>query len=180
VSLEFAREPLEKCWGYIYDAPDGLAYCHWMETQQHRHKQGYAPSFKRYQDYERMGCFLQFTARAEGRIVGYSGVYVVPSMHTQRLISTEDTWYLTPEYRKGWNAIKFYKWIEGYCKALGVEEATLTLPVTKDARLGHMLERLAYSPISVQYSKDLLRPDRADSKSPVEDANVLSVATPGP
>lgn len=172
----FALEPLEQCWNEIYLAPDGLAYKHWMETQSHRHDQPYKPLFERYNSYARAGWFLQFTARENGRLVGYSGVYVTPSMHTQETISVEDTWYLLPEYRKGWNAIKFYKFIEAYSGPLGVCEATLTIPATKDERLGHMLERMGYTATAIQYSKKLGRPDRADDKSPVEVPHVRPVA----
>lgn len=170
--ITFHVEPLETCWAEIYNKPEGLAYQHWCETQQHRHNQPYNPLFERYNQYAKFGCFLQFTVRNNEKIVGYSGVYIVPSMHSQMLICVEDTWFLLPEYRKGWNAVRFYKWIETYCKSLGAVEATLTIPNTKDTRLGHMLERLDYLPISVQYSKTLYRADSANPKIvSVESAN---------
>lgn len=165
-SLEFDIEPLEICWREIYEPPDGLAFHHWLETQQHRHSQPYAPSFERYNSYARAGWFIQFTARDAGKLVGYAGVYVVPSMHTQCLISTEDTWYLEPAYRKGWNAIKFYRFMEAECERLGVVESTLTLPVQK--HLGTILRRLAYKPVSVQYSKHLGRADSPRHQPDVE------------
>lgn len=169
--INFAREPLAACWHEIYDQPDGLAYQHWCETQQYRHDQPYNPLFERYDQYARAGWFLQFTVRDNGKLVGYSGVYMVPSMHSQMLICVEDTWFLLPEYRKGWNAARFYKWIEEYCTALGAVEATLTIPNTKDERLGHMLQRLDYRPISVQYSKRLQqhqhRADSAQTGNPI-------------
>ena len=157
----FAIEPLENCWHEIYDQPDGLAFLHWNETQAYRHSQPYAPDFNRYNSYAKAGWFLQATVRDEGRIVGYSGFYIVPSMHTQVCIATEDTWYLRPEYRKGWNAIKFYKYIESICAQRGVVEINLTIPNTKERGLGLLLERLDYSPVSVQYSKHLVRADSA-------------------
>jgi len=165
----FALEPLEQCWNEIYLPPDGLAYRHWLETQQHRHDQPYKPLFDRYNSYAKLGAFLQFTARENGRLVGYSGVYIGQSMHTQATISTEDTWYLLPEYRKGWNAIKFYKFIEAYCLPMEISEVTLTIPVTKDERLGHMLGRMGYTAVSVQYSKSLVRADSPSEQRAVED-----------
>lgn len=154
--ISFDIEPLAKCWHEIYDAPDGLAYLHWCETQQYRHYQEYAPSQKRYEDAERIGMFYQATARIDGKLVGYSGFYVTTSMHTQDWIAMEDTWYLVPEQRKGWNAISFYKYIEAFCASKGVIEITLTIPDTKDKRLGDLLTRLAYQPVSVSYSKRIL------------------------
>ena len=175
MSLAFAVEPLEHCWSAIYDKPDGLAYQHWCETQQHRHGQGYNPLFERYNQYAKAGWFVQFTVRDDGRMVGYAGVYLVPSMHSQQLVSVEDTWYLLPEYRKGWNAIKFYRHMENACKAMGAVEATLTLPVTKD--LGPILKRLGYSPVSEQYSKNLIFSAACDSVPPVTQHRADSAQT---
>lgn len=175
----FALEPLKDCWDAIYAKPDGLAYQHWMETQQYRHDQPYAPSFDRYNQYAIAGWFLQFTVRDEGRLVGYAGVYMVPSMHTQQMVSMEDTWYLAPAYRKGWNAIKFYRYMENVCRDLGAVEATLTLPVSKD--LGPILERLDYQKISEQYSKNLHRADSANAPNVTavekEKAHVCTIAS---
>jgi GNAT superfamily N-acetyltransferase len=151
-----------------------------METQQHHHDQPYAPSFERYNSYAKVGWFLQFTARENGKLVGYSGVYVTPSMHTQATISVEDTWYLLPEYRKGWNAIKFYKFIEAYGKPLGVHEAVLTIPATKDPRLGHMLERMGYTAVAVKYSKNLVRADSPSHQQAVEESPHVRTGTARP
>jgi hypothetical protein len=149
----FAVEPLETVWSEIYEPPHGLAYQHWNETQGHRHCQGYAPSFERYRQFEAAGWFLQFTCRDDGRLVGYGGAYVVPSMHSGQTIATEDTWYLKPHYRTGWNAVKFYKFMQAECEKRGAVEATLTLPA--DRNLDPIVKRLGYNCVARQYSKPL-------------------------
>lgn len=148
----FAVEPLESCWHEIYDKPNGLAFQHWNETQGYKN-QTYNPLFERYNQYAKAGWFLQFTARDEGRLVGYAGVYLTPSMHSQQLVSTEDTWYVLPEYRKGWNAIHFYRYMEETCRQRGVVEATLTLPDEKG--LDPIVRRLGYVSRNRQFSKNL-------------------------
>ena len=168
--IEFAVEPLEKCWAEIYDRPDGLAYKHWCETQGFRSYQGYAPSFERYNQYAKAGWFLQFTVRDEGVLVGYAGVYLCPSMHSQKLISTEDTWYLAPAYRKGWNAIRFYRFMEAEGVKRGVVEATMTMPEEK--ALNPLVERLGYTCQAKLYSKQF----RADSALPEKPPDVQSVS----
>lgn len=168
--IRFAVEPLEQCWHEIYDKPDGLAYKHWCETQGFRSYQGYAPSFERYNSYAKSGWFVQFTVRDEGRLVGYAGAYVVPSMHSQQLISTEDTWYLSPDYRKGWNAIRFYRFMEDHGKKLGVVEATMTMPEEKS--LNPLVARLGYTCVAKLYSKQF----RADSAQQEKPPDVQSVA----
>lgn len=157
----FSLEPLEQCWHEIYDMPDGLAYKHWLETKAHQYDQKYAPMFDRYNSYAKAGWFLQFTVRDAGRLIGFAGVYLTPSMHTQAMLATEDTWYLLPEYRKGWNAIKFYRHIEDRCRELGAEESTLTVPDSKERGIHTLLLRLDYKPVSMSYSKSLVRADSA-------------------
>ena len=130
-----------------------LASQHWRETEGYRHNQPFAPSYARYKQYADIGCFLQFTARDEGRMVGYSGIYIVPSMHTQCVIATEDTWFLLPDYRKGRNAIEFYKFVEAECRSRGAVEIGMTAKLTNSA--GRILEYLGYSMTSNQYTKHL-------------------------
>ena len=182
MNLIFAIEPLTQCWHEIYDEPDGLAYLHWLETKAHQYDQQYGPSFERYNSYARAGWFHQFTVRDNGKLVGFSGVYITPSMHTQAMLATEDTWYLAKDYRKGWNAIKFYRYIEEKCMELGAEESTLTVPDSKERGIHTLLLRLDYKPVSVQYSKKLHRADSAQPDNPMnavkENAHVCSISAP--
>jgi hypothetical protein len=147
--LVFALEPVETSWKEMIE----LASQHWCETEGYRHNQPFAPSYERYKQYADIGCFFQFTARDEGRMIGYSGIYIVPSMHTQMTIATEDTWFLLPEYRKGRNAIEFYKFVEAECRSRGVVEIGMTAKLTNSA--GRVLEYLGYEFTSKQYSKHL-------------------------
>lgn len=155
--IVFAREPLEDCWSEIYDKPNGLAYIHWCETQKFQSEQEYNPLFDRYNQYAKNDWFVQLTVRDEGRLVGYSGFYVIPSMHTQALIATEDTWFLLPEYRKGWTALKLFKFGEQICRGLGVVRSYLTVPYSKDKGLNALVERMGYGPFSLGYSKSLTK-----------------------
>lgn len=147
--MKFAIERLADCW----DEMVALAEKHWKETQGYRHNQPFKPEFERYNSYAKAGWYLPFTARVDGKMVGYGGVYVVPSMHTQALTAQEDTWFLLPEYRKGWNAVKFFKFMEQACRDAGAEEITLTIP--EGIGTGVICERLDYKRISVQYNKQL-------------------------
>lgn len=149
MSLVFNVEPLRTSWNEMIE----LASQHWKETENYRHNQTFCPSFERYNQYDESGWLLHFTARHEGRMVGYAIMYVVPSMHTQQLIATEDTWFLLPEHRKGRNAIEFYKFVESVCRTRGVVEIGMTAKLTNGA--GRILEYLGYKIVSQQYSKHL-------------------------
>lgn len=131
--MNFAIEKLQDCWDEIMV----LANQHWNETQNFRHDEGFAPKFARYKQQEDWGSYIQFTARDEGVLVGYAGVYVVPSMHSQRLICTEDTWYIEPGHRKGLAAIRFFKFMENECRKRGVYSITLTAPESTKAETIH-------------------------------------------
>ena len=132
-----------------------LAEMHYKESQLFRRGQSFNPKFERYNQYAQMGCFIQFTVRDEGRMVGYGGVYLVPSMHTQELTAMEDTWFLLPEYRKGWNAMKFFKFMEKVVKERGAKEVTLTVPA--GIGTGILCERMGYNRIAEMYNKQLLK-----------------------
>lgn len=145
----FAIEKIRDCW----DEVSALGQQHWLETQQYRHSQPFKPMLERYAQYEDFGGYLQFTARVDGVLVGYGGLYIVPSMHTQELICQEDTWYLMPEHRKGFSAIKFFRFMEDECRKRGVKEVMLTAPATTRAGVIHKF--LKYEKVADVYSKHL-------------------------
>jgi hypothetical protein len=155
----FAVEPLQDAWDEVV----GLARKHWNETQGYRHNQPFNPVFERYNQYAKAGWYLQFTVRDEGRLVGYGGAYIVPSMHTQRLIAQEDTWYLLPEYRRGLLAVRFFRFMEEECVKRGAEEVSLTVP--EGIGTGVLCERLGYRKVAVGYSKQISPSDKRELAS---------------
>ena len=139
----FAIEKLKDCWDEIMV----LAERHWNETQNFRHEEGFNPKFERYQQQEEWGNYIQFTARENGELIGYGGVYIVPSMHSQELMANEDTWFMAPEHRKGWDSIKFFRFMEDECKRRGAKSITLSAPVTTRAETIHRF--LGYKKVAV-------------------------------
>lgn len=148
----FAIEKLADCWDEIMV----LASAHWCETEGYRHGQKYNPSFDRYNAYDTAGWLFQFTARDNGVLVGYSTMYLVPSMHTQLLLATEDTLFIAKSHRKGRNAVRFYQYIDTEMKKRGAYEVIVTgkTPVAE-----RILKFLDFQPIAVQYSKQLVSAD---------------------
>jgi len=160
--VTFHVEPLKQCWDEVV----GLAGRHWAETQNYRHEQPFCPQFERYNQYNELGLYIQFTARCEGKLVGYGGVYIVPSMHTQQLICTEDTWYLAPEFRQGWTAMRFFKFMEREAAARGAVDVTLTAP--DHTGIAPLHRRLGYKKVADVHWKSLrVTPPQG---SPVPDA----------
>lgn len=172
--IQFGIERLQPIWAQIY----AIADMHWQETEMYRHGQPFAPDAYRYFQFNDMPgighlpFFTMFTARDEGVLVGYAGMYLTRSMHSQVPIAYEDTWFLIPEYRKGRNALAFYKYVEAECQKAGIVEIGMTAKLTNGA--GRILEYLGYSFTSKQYTKHLEH--RADSaiSDPVEVGAAMS------
>lgn len=148
--IHFARERLCMIWDEVIE----LGKLHWQENEEYRHGQGFNPDKVRYLHYEQIEMYYHFGARDTGRLVGSGGVYIFPSMHTQRLIATEDTYYLLPEYRKGRNALKFFDYMERFLESKGVWEVCLTTPLTND-RAARIVEYMGYRQVSKGWSKHL-------------------------
>lgn len=147
-TLIFAKESIAEIWDQFLE----IAEKHWLETEAYRHQQKLNPDKQRYVQYEQMGIYHLFTARDEGALVGYGGFYIMPSMHTQQLIAMEDTYYLAPEYRKGWNAVRFLKFMEAYGVGKGVVESSLSTK-TSNPKAERMLQYLGYGFVEKRWSK---------------------------
>jgi len=145
----FAIESIADCWDEVMVN----AEAHWHETEQFQNGEDLNPDKSRYVQYEEAGIYIQFTARDEGRLVGNCGMYVMPSMHTQQIIATEDTWFLLPEYRKGRNAIKFYNFVEDKRKEMDVVDINMTAKPANNA--SRVMEYLGYTMTAYQYSKHI-------------------------
>ncbi len=69
----------------------------------------------RYIDYNNSHYYILYIARnQEKQVCGYGGMYILPSMYTKKLTAVDDAIYLLPRYRKGWNAVRFFKFIEKF------------------------------------------------------------------
>lgn len=157
MTLAFGIEPLAEVW----DEMIANAYLHWQETQMCAEGEEFAPMYERYAQYGSM--YTVFTVRDGPKLVGHCGMYLTQSMHTQRLLATEDTWYLLPEYRRGRTAIQFHKFVKDEMIRRGASKITMTAaPYNGACRI---MEYLGYKLDCYKYSLDL-RPRTAVS-SPV-------------
>jgi hypothetical protein len=147
--VTYNEESMAEAW----DEFVALARHHWLETEGYRHNQTFAPDKNRYLAYNAQKFYRFFTVRDGAEMVGYAGCYVTDSMHTGARICQEDTWFLLPEYRKGRNALRFYRYIEDIMRSEGVVESLCSVKLTNGA--GRILEYMKYQHVSNVYSKDL-------------------------
>lgn len=145
----FANESIRECWDEAYE----LFQKHWLETESYRHQQEFNPDKERFFQYETMGAYFYFTARNGDELIGHCGMYVMPSMHTQELVATEDTWFLLPDYRKSGIGVRLHNFVKDEMKKMGVVEITMTAKLSNKA--GQIMEKLGYSHVANQYSLHL-------------------------
>jgi len=149
--LRFAVERLRDVWQEV----DRIGRQHWSETEGYHAGQAYNPDLKRYFSVDDNGWFFVVTARPlktclmTAPMVGYAGIYCMPSMHSQAMIASEDFFFLENSYRQGWNAIRFLKFVEAECLRRGAVEISWTDKKGK----GKLLEFLGYAKVATQWSK---------------------------
>lgn len=160
--IAFQVEPVKECWDEVYP----LTRNHWEGTKTYRRHEPFNPDRERFIAYNEMNFFHLVTARDGGKLVGYFGVYVTKSMHSQLTMATEDTLYLHPDYRVGRVALRFLLYIEQYLKPLGVWEILFSCEIDNKSGIRKLLEYLGYEAKILQFSKHLLPPS-ADSATTV-------------
>lgn len=137
----------------IVDEVSPLHEVHFAETEKHRHHLGLAVDIDYLIAQERAGNLIQFTARADGRLVGQIRMATHRSIHTQTLYADEELLYIDPAVRKGFTAIRFIQYVEGCMRLIGVREVrTLSKLATGSHRL---MEYLGYTHLANQYIKTL-------------------------
>jgi len=108
----------------IVDEIHPLHEAHFQETEKHRLGFGLNMDYDQLKSYERAGRMVQFTCRdiESGKLVGNIRMYIDTSLHTGTLYATEDTYYVLPEFRLGFAALRFWQFMEDCLKSIGVRE----------------------------------------------------------
>lgn len=170
--MEFSCESISSIW----DEALSLARIHWAGTKGFRRHEPFQPVLGRYLAYENARAFRAYTARDGEKLVGYFGIYITPSMHSQRLTATEDTFFIHPDYRDGFNAIRFIKYVERDLFGLGVHEILFSCEIDNTVA-NKLLTFLRYTPVIQQYRK--LLQSSADS-APSDHVEVNDVCAESP
>lgn len=151
MSLTFSVEPLASIW----EEKMKCGKDHWQGTSMCAAGEVLDAKLERYEQYEKAGWYIEIVARKGREIAGFCGMYLVPSMHTQDMLATEDVLYIKPEYRHGRNALRFYQFIEEEMVRRGAVKIMLTAP--PDSVANKILLHLGCEHSANQYSKILTR-----------------------
>lgn len=148
VGTAFAVERIESIKSELHI----LHAMHWAETERHQNEE-MNPDYGGFVSRERAGQLIQFTVRDFGNLVGHVRMYVYKSMHTQKLEAKEDAFYLKPEARQGFKAIRLWQYVESCLKQIGVTAITTDSKLVN--RVGRLNEYLGYKHVGNIYFKSL-------------------------
>lgn len=137
----------------IIDEIHPLHEAHFQETEKHRLGFGLNMDYEKLMAYEKAGRLIQFTCRdaESGRLVGNIRMYVDTSLHTGTLYATEDTYYVLPEFRKGFAALRFWQFMEDCLKTIGVREVRTDSKVLN--KVHKLNEYCGYTHVANKYVK---------------------------
>ena len=146
--ITFAEEKFADVW----DEFRPLAYAHWLETMVPVTGEEFRPDVDRYIQFNSTGFYRLYTARRDGVLVGDMGIYITDSMHTQKKIAREDSWYMRPDARSGRTALRFLAFVEAELRKHGVTSGETTTPPS--AGSARLLEAYGYKHIANCYFKE--------------------------
>jgi len=101
----------------------------------------YNPRLDEYTRASEGGWLLTFVLRYEGKVCGYSNVYITNDMHNQDLIAQEDTVFVLKEHRNGMGR-RLIHFVHDELKRRGVKRLNIT--TATDLRVSKLLGRMGY------------------------------------
>lgn len=140
-----------------------LHEAHWQETERARAGLALRPRYEYLNAADRRGELLQVTARENGALVGHARFYLFDDIHTSTRGAKEDAFFLQPQVRRGFNAIRLWQYAERCLADLGVLEVRTDSKVLHDAEgnvirnVGRLNEFLGYQHVSNGYLKRLTK-----------------------
>ena len=129
-----------------------LLIAHWEEIGTLKDKIPLSPDFERYLKLQDAGLLLCVSARKEKELIGYSMMFISPSLHySKNVFAVNDVVYIKPEHRKGFLGIKLMKFVEQELRMIGVSK--VYYHIKKEHNWGKIMERLVYIEEEVNNSK---------------------------
>jgi hypothetical protein len=146
--ITFARELLCECVQEVQP----LLEKHYDELTLRKDIVKLDPQWKEYALLEQLGRFVVFTARDEGRLVGYSAYFLLRHMHYAALtVAQNDVFWLDPQCRRGMSPVRFLRWCDKQLASEGVDKAIYHCKLSN--QLAPILRRLGYADEEVMVGK---------------------------
>jgi hypothetical protein len=113
--------------------------------------------FDTYESIYRSGKLVFVTAKDGDELIGYIVFFVTPHIHSKNCLTAhEDIYFLKPEYRKGHNGIKLFKFAQEHLKSIGVDLILYCTKVEFDN--SSLFKYLGCKPIDKVFTKLLQEP----------------------
>ena len=128
---------------------------HWEEIALNKDAIKLNPFFEQYEEAEKSGILKIFTARDDGKIVGYFAVLVNRALHYKdHLFATNDVIFLHPSYRKGYTASNLIKFAIECLTQDGISMVFINTKVHKPFDI--LLKRMGFEHVENLYAKRLI------------------------
>lgn len=145
----YQAERLSDLWPEI----DPLLQAHWREVAHYQDIE-LDPDEEAYAEVEARGQLRTYTARENGRLIGYVIFFVRPNHHyAGSLQAWQDVLYLDPEHRRGRAGVTLIRVAETRLRAEGVQ--VVYHHAKRTNRVGELLGRLGYELVDEIYAKRL-------------------------
>lgn len=147
--MKYARETLEQ----VADELQPLLEAHWREIA-HFQDIELNPDWEFYAAMQEIGRLRFYTARHDGRLVGYCVFFVSPNRHyKQSLQAAQDILFLHPDYRNAGNGRALILFCDDQLRAEGVQATYQHVKAAHD--FGPLLIHCGYQLVDLIYARRL-------------------------
>jgi len=110
-----------ECLANVKEDIKPLLETHWEMVALNQGKIKLNPNWEEYARLDAAGILRIFTARHEGKLVGYCVLVISKSLHYQdHIFANNDVTFVLPEYRTGATGYHLMKYAEDHCRDNGV------------------------------------------------------------
>lgn len=125
---------------------------HWQEIAVNKSKIKLNPDWDAYEELEKNNRLKIFTAREDGKLVGYFVVITGVNIHYKdHMFAQNDVLYLSKEHRKGFTGIKLIKFAERCLKEDGISVLNINTKAHKP--FDKLLDYMRYNMVERVYQK---------------------------
>jgi len=138
----------------VIDEIKPLLEKHWEEIALNKEKVPLDPDYDRYLFLEKSGILDIYTARENGKLMGYCITFTMPHIHyMSTVMASVDILYVDPSRRGKMAGVLLMKFVEEKMKEKGVQVFTHHVKVEHD--YSSILKRLGYVEVERIYNKYL-------------------------
>lgn len=139
-------------WDNVKNSILGMVNNHWKEIEDYQDELPIDLDLDMYHMLNQAGYLKVIIVKDKDKIIGYHILIINKCLHYKnKLMAATDMFYLNPDYRKGFNGIKLFKFTE---KVMVKENVKLLLYSSKyNYNKGIIFKRLGFQPAEISYSK---------------------------